>query len=75
MIIDSNLTMKPNIFPLIFLKKVSMHTFINKLISLFSRETVRSLALDMVFFHNFIFKHGYRCALFQFKRKVIPNLK
>ena len=71
--------MKPNIFSCIFPKEVSMYKFINKMISLFTRETVRSIALEKVFvkqsFHNFIFKHSYRGASFQFKRKVIPNLK
>ena len=47
--------------------------------SLFTRERVRSIALEKVFvklsFLKFIFIHGYICALFQFKRKVIPNLK
>ena len=56
-----------------------MYTFINKLISLFTGETVRSIALEKVFFkqnfQHFIFKHSYRGAPFQFKRKVIPNLK
>ena len=56
-----------------------MYKFINKLISLFKRETVRSIALEEVFFKqsflNFIFKQSYRGALFQIKRKVIPNLK
>ena len=79
MIIDSNLIMEPNIFSCIFPKEISMYKCINKLISLFTRETVRSYALEKVFvkqnFQNFIFKHGYRCAPFQFKRKVIPNLK
>ena len=71
--------MEPNIFSCIFPKEVSMYKFINKMISLFTRETVRSIALEKVFvkqsFHNFIFKHGYGCAPFQFKRKFIPNLK
>ena len=48
-------------------------------ISLFSRETVWFIALEKVFvkqsLHNFIFKHGYRCAALQFKSKVVPNLK
>ena len=56
-----------------------MYKCINKLISSFTRETLRSIALEKVFveqiFHKFIFKHGYRCAPFQFKRKVIPKLK
>ena len=56
-----------------------MYKFINSLISLFTREKVRFIALDKVFvkqsFHNLIFKHGYRCAPLQFKRKVIPNQK
>ena len=56
-----------------------MHKFIIKLISLFTRETVRSIALEKVFvkqsFYKFSFKHGYRCAPFQFKRKVVLNLK
>ena len=36
--------MKPNIFSCIFPKKVSMYKFNNKLLSLFTRETVRSVA-------------------------------
>ena len=56
-----------------------MQKFISKLISLFSRETVRSIALQKVFvkqsFQNFIFKHSYSSAPFQFKRKFIINLK
>ena len=71
--------MKPNIFSCIFPKEVSMYKFINKLISLFTRATVRSIALEKVFlkqsFHNFIFEHSYSGASFQIKRKVIPNLK
>ena len=71
--------MEPNTFSCIFPKEVSMYKFINKLISLFTRETFRSIALEKVFFKqsflNFIFKHSYRGAPFQFKRKVIPNLK
>ena len=79
LIIDSNLIMVPNLFSPIFTKEVYMYKFVNMLISLFTRETVRAIALDKVFvkqsFHNFIFKHAYRCAPFQFKRKVILNLK
>ena len=41
--------MNPNIFSLIYPKEVSMYNFINKLISLFTRETVKSIALDKVF--------------------------
>ena len=71
--------MKLTIFSCIFPKEVSMYKFINKLISLFTREAVRFIALKKVFvkqsFHNFIVKHSYRGAPFQFKRKVIPNLK
>ena len=71
--------MEPNIFSSIFSKEVSIYKFINKLVLLFTRETIRSIiALEKVVvkhgFHIFIFKHGYRCALFQFKRKVIQIL-
>ena len=63
LIIDSNLMTEPNIFSLIFPKELSMYKFINKLLSLFTRETVRSNVPDKVFvkqsFHYFIFKHGY----------------
>ena len=56
-----------------------MYTFINLLILLFTSEAVRSIALEEVFveqsFHNFIFQHGYGCSPFQFKRKVMTNLK
>ena len=62
-----------------FTMEVSMYKFINMLILFFTIETVRSITLDKVFvkqsFYNFIFKHGYKCALFQFKRKIIPNIK
>ena len=62
-----------------FFKGSKQDKCINKFTSLFTRETVRSIVLEKVSvkqsFHNLIFKHGYRCALFQFKRKVIPNLK
>ena len=58
LIINSNLIMKPNLFSQIFSKEVSIYTFINKLILFFTRETVRSIALDKVFvkqsFHHFI---------------------
>ena len=71
--------MKPTIFSCIFPKEVSMYKFINKMISLFTRETVRSIAFEKVFvkqsFLNFIFKQIYRGAPFPFKRKVIPNFK
>ena len=48
-------------------------------IIVYIRETVRFIALEKIFvkqsFLYFIFKHSYGCAPFQFKRKVIPNLK
>ena len=79
MIIDFDIEMKPKLFSQIFTIKVSMYNIINILISFFTRETVRSIALERVFvkqsFQYFIFKHGYRCAPFQIKRKVIPNYK
>ena len=72
LIIDSKLLIELNIFSCIFSKEVSMYKFIYKLIS------VRYIALEKVFvqqsFQNFIFKQDYRCAPFQIKRKVIPNL-
>ena len=53
-----------NTFSRIFSKKVSMFKFINEFISLFIRETIRSIALEKIFvkqsFQNFIFKHSYR---------------
>ena len=75
LIIDSNLLIEPNFCSQIFTKEVCMFKFINKLLSLFTRETVRSVILDKVFvkksFHNFIFKHVYRCAPFQFKKSLV----
>ena len=69
MIIYSNLIIEPKLFKQIFTMAVSKCKFINLLISLFTRETVRSIALDKVFvkqsFHNLIYKHGFRGASFQ----------
>ena len=78
LIIDSNLIMVPNLFSHIFVKEVSMY-FINKLISLFTREIVRSIALKKVFvkqsFNNFnmiidVLRVNTRGRLFQILRSV-----
>ena len=70
---DINLIMEPNIFLRIFPIEASRYKFIYKLILLFTREAVRSIALDKVFvkqsFHNFIVKHGFRCDRLNTKKR------
>ena len=46
LIIDISLLMEPDIFSHIFPKEVSMYKFFCMLILLFTRETVRSIALE-----------------------------
>ena len=70
--LESSLIMKPKIFSQIFTMEVSMYKFINLLISFFTRETVRSIAMEVFVkqsFHNFIFKHGYRCDRLNTKKR------